>query len=101
MSPRRTTVIEESPHNYMSTIAISAIMGAVAGVLVGGAIYYLGAREHADRIGYWAAGGVLVGTGVGITQVVVENNRAGAAVSTRFPTDPAPTYRLALVTLRF
>ncbi|HEY5089331.1 MAG TPA: hypothetical protein VIK30_05145, partial [Polyangia bacterium] len=39
---RRTTVVhEDSPHNYMTTIAVSAIMGAVAGALIGGAIYYL------------------------------------------------------------
>jgi len=99
---RRTTVVhEDTPHNYMSTIAVSAIMGAVLGVLVGGSIYYLGSRDHAVRIGYWAAGGVLVGTGVGLTQVVVQENRADAAVSSRFSTDPAPTYRLALLNLPF
>jgi hypothetical protein len=99
---RRTTVVhEDSPHNYMSTIAVSAIMGAVLGALVGGSIYYLGNQDHAARIGYWAAGGVLLGTGVGLTQVVVQENRADAAVASRFSTDPAPTYRLALLNLRF
>jgi hypothetical protein len=99
---RRTTVVhEDSPHNYMSTIAVSAIMGAVLGALVGGSIYYLGNQDHAARIGYWAAGGVLLGTGVGLTQVVVQENRADAAVAARFSTDPAPTYRLALLNLRF
>jgi hypothetical protein len=101
-APRRTTVVhEESPHNYMTTIAVSALMGALAGALVGGAIYYLGNQDHAARIGYWAAGGVLVGTGVGLVQLAVQENRADAAVSTRLPTDPAPTYRLALLNLRF
>jgi len=99
---RHTTVVhEDSPHSYMGTIAVSAIMGAVLGVLVGGAIYYLGGQDHAARIGYWAAGGVLVGTGVGLTQVVVQENRADAAVASRFATDPAPTYRLALMNVRF
>jgi hypothetical protein len=99
---RRTTVVhEDSPHNYMSTIAVSAIMGAVLGVLVGGSIYYLGNQEHAARIGYWAAGGVILGTAVGFTQVMVQENRADAAVASRFPTDPVPTYRLALLNLRF
>jgi uncharacterized protein YcfJ len=101
-SPRRTTVVhEDEPHNYMSTIAVSAIMGAVLGALVGGSIYYLGNQDHAARIGYWAAGGVILGTAVGLTQVVVQENRADAAVASRFPTDPAPTYRLALLNLRF
>jgi hypothetical protein len=100
--PRRTTVVhEDEPHNYMSTIAVSAIMGAVVGALVGGSIYYLGSQDHAARIGYWAAGGVLLGTAVGLTQVVVQENRADAAVASRFPTDPVPTYRLALLNLRF
>jgi hypothetical protein len=99
----RTTAVvhEDTPHNYMSTIAVSAIMGAVLGALVGGAIYYLGSQDHAARIGYWAAGGVLVGTAVGLTQVVVQENRADAAVASRLPTDPAPTYRLALLNLSF
>jgi hypothetical protein len=101
-APRRTTVVhEDAPHNYMSTIAVSAIMGAVVGALVGGSIYYLGSQDHASRIGYWAAGGVLLGTAVGVTQLVVQENRADAAVASRFPTDPAPTYRLALLKLRF
>jgi hypothetical protein len=99
---RRTTVVhEDSPHNYMTTIAVSAIMGAVVGALVGGAIYYLGNQDHAARIGYWAGGGVLVGTAVGLTQVIVQENRADVAVASRFSTDPAPTYRLALMNLRF
>jgi hypothetical protein len=99
---RHTTVVhEDAPHNYMSTIAVSAIMGAVLGALVGGSIYYLGNQAHAARIGYWAAGGVILGTAVGFTQVVVQENRADAAVALRFPTDPVPTYRLALLNLRF
>ena len=100
-APRRTTVVhEERPHNYMTTIAVSALMGAVAGALVGGAIYYLGSQDHAARIGYWAAGGVLVGTGVGLVQLAVQESRADA-VATRLPSDPVPTYRLALLNLRF
>jgi hypothetical protein len=99
---RRTTVVhEDTPHNYMGTIAVSAIMGAVLGALVGGSIYYLGNQDHAARIGYWAAGGVLLGTGVGLTQVLVQENRADAAVASRFSTDPAPIYRVALLNLRF
>jgi hypothetical protein len=100
--PRHTTVIEHEPHNYMSTIAWSAIAGGVAGVLVGGAIYYLvDDRTHADRIFYWGAGGVLVGSAVGIMQVVSEENRLDRATASRLPVDPVPTYRLALYRVRF
>jgi hypothetical protein len=102
IEPRHTTtIIEHEPRNYMSTIAVSALMGGVAGVLVGGAIYYLGDNQtHASRILYWGGGGVLVGTAVGIVQVVSEESRLDRATAT-LPTDPAPTYRLALYRLRF
>ena len=87
------------PHNYMGTIAGSALMGAVAGALVGGAIYYLGDQNHPANIAYWAAGGVLVGTGVGFTQIMVQESRASQA--TALQSDPARTYRLALYTAHF
>ena len=65
----RTVVTEDRPHNYMGTIAFSALMGGVLGALVGGAVYYLDNQDHPYNIAYWAAGGVLVGTGVGIINV--------------------------------
>jgi hypothetical protein len=86
----------------MTTIAVSALMGAVAGALAGGAIYYLGDQNHAERIGYWAAGGVLVGTGVGLTQIMVQESRASQATAMNRPSsDPAPTFRLALYRTQF
>ena len=87
------------PHNYMATIAGSAFMGAVAGALIGGAIYYLGDQTHPYNIAYWAAGGVLVGTAVGVTQVMVQESRVSRA--TAMAADPAPTLRLALYQTRF
>jgi len=39
---------------------------------------------------------VLVGAGVGVVQVTVEESRTSAAMSMRAPTNPAPTYRLVL-----
>jgi hypothetical protein len=100
--PHRTVVTEDRPHNYMATVAVSAIMGAVAGALIGGAIYFLDTpREHPERVGYWAAGGVLVGTGVGIINVATDESRAERAVSQRLPSDPVPTYRVSLLQTRF
>jgi hypothetical protein len=87
------------PHNYMATIAGSAFMGAVAGALIGGAIYYLGSQTHPYNIAYWAAGGVLVGTGVGLTQIMIQESRASQA--TAMASDPAPTYRLSLFRREF
>jgi hypothetical protein len=101
-APTHQTVVEHESHNYMSTIALSALMGGVAGVLVGGAIYYLSDnRDHAAHIAYWGAGGVLVGTAVGFTQIAVEESRLDRSTAANLPADPAPTYRLALYQLHF
>ena len=100
--PRKTVVTEDHPHNYMSTIAVSAIMGAVAGALIGGAIYVLDTpRDNPQRIGYWAAGGVIVGTGIGIINVMADESRSERAVSQNLPRDPVPTYRVSLLQTRF
>jgi hypothetical protein len=99
---RHTTVVEHEQHNYMTTIAVSALMGGLAGALVGGSLYYLNDNQtHAGRIGYWAAGGVLVGGAVGLTQVIVQEGRVDRATASNLPSDPAPTFRLALVNAHF
>ena len=104
-APRSQKVVHEDvspPRNVMTTITVSALMGGIAGLLVGGAIYYLADnQEHAARIGLWAAGGVLVGTGVGIAQVAADESRASTAVSQVWSQDPARTYRLALFRTSF
>jgi hypothetical protein len=100
--PRRIVQADVSPpHNYVGTIAVSALMGGVAGALIGASVYYLDHESHAYNIGYWAAGGVLVGTGVGVVQIAVQESRASAAVANQLPTDPAPTYRIALYRTHF
>jgi hypothetical protein len=98
---RRTSVHADvsPPHSYMGTIAGGAFMGGAAGALIGGAIYFLGSQTHPVNIAYWAAGGVLVGTGVGIAQIMVQESRVTQA--TAMAADPAPTLRLALYTTRF
>jgi hypothetical protein len=99
---QRTVITEDKPHNYMATIAVSALMGAVAGALIGGAVYYLDTpREHPERIGYRAAGGVIVGTGIGLINVMADESRAERAVSQHLPTDPVPTYRVSLLQTHF
>ena len=98
---RRTVVTQENPHNYVATVFVSALLGGVGGALIGGAIYYLDTpRSHPANIGYWAAGGVLVGTGIGIVNVVVDESRAERAVSS-LPTDPVPTFKVALLNRSF
>lgn len=104
-SPRANKVVHtevEPNRNYMGTLAVSALMGGLVGVLVGGSIYYLGDREDAQNIGYWAAGGVLLGTGVGVVQIMVQEGRASNATAlNKLPSDPAPTFRLALFRTTF
>jgi hypothetical protein len=100
--PQRTVVTQENPHNYVATIFVSALLGGIGGALIGGAIYYLDTpREHPANIGYWAAGGVLVGTGIGIINVVTDESRAERAISNHLPTDPAPTFKMALLNKSF
>jgi hypothetical protein len=103
--PQTQHVVHEdvqAPHNVMATITVSALMGGIAGLLVGGSIYYLADnRAHAGRIGIWAAGGVLVGAGVGIVQVAADESRANTAVSQVWSPDPARTFRLALFRTSF
>ena len=100
-APARTnTVIEREPRSYVGTIFVSTLLGGFAGALIGGAIWYLADDQtHTGRIGYWAAGGVLVGGAIGVTQVIVQESRADRAVA--FSHDPVPTYRLALARVRF
>ena len=97
----RHEVVHHHEGSYMGTIALNALFGAIAGGLVGGAIYYLSDNQtHAQRIAYWAAGGVLVGAGVGVVQIMADSRTESVAMS-KLPHDPAPTYRLALLTTRF
>ena len=99
-SSRRVVHTDVQPtHSYMGTIAGSAFAGGAAGALIGAAIYFLGSQTHPVNIAYWAAGGVLVGTGVGIAQVMVQESRVDRA--TAMAADPAPTLRLALYQMRF
>src|SRR6187551_1360485 len=102
-APARNTVhTEHEPKPFMSTIVWSAFLGGLGGALIGGAVYFLDDQENPERIGYWAAGGVLVGTAVGIVNVATDESRAERAVSTRtMPRDPVPTYRVSLLQGRF
>jgi hypothetical protein len=101
VAPQRTVVTETKPSNYMATIAVSALLGGVAGALIGGAVYLLDDQQDARNIAYWTGGGILVGTGVGVINVLADENRAERAVGTRFDKDPVPTYRLSLVKMSF
>ena len=99
-TPRRE-VARHHDSNYMGTIAVSALMGALAGGLIGGSLYFLSDdQHHPQRIGYWAAGGVLVGAGVGLVQIVTQEGSPETTAS-KLPSDPAPTFRLALLSQQF
>ena len=70
-APARNTVhTEHEPKPFMSTIVWSAFLGGLGGALIGGAVYFLDDQQNPERIGYWAAGGVLVGTAVKVGVLV-------------------------------
>jgi hypothetical protein len=81
-SSNKTVVAETHHENYMLTVAKSVFFGAVAGALVGSAIYFIGGREAKPvSIGYWTAGGALVGVAAGLVEVAVNESRTEQAVS--------------------
>jgi hypothetical protein len=94
-----TVVTESNTGNYVATVAGSALAGGLVGALIGAAVFWIddGDQDWKD-LGYWAAGGVLVGAAGGVVQVVVQENRASKAVSQRrLQPQPGRGFRLALV----
>ena len=82
-STNKTVVTEQKESgSYMGTIAKDTLFGAVAGTLVGAAIYYIDRDNiEARSIAYWASGGALVGAAVGIVEVTTRESRQERAVS--------------------
>jgi hypothetical protein len=97
-----TVVTESNTGNYVATVAGSALAGGLVGVLIGAAVFWIdGDDQDWTDLGYWAAGGVLLGAGAGVVQVVVQESRANEAVSERRWRQPGRGLRLALVQRRF
>ena len=68
--------------NFMGTIAKNTLYGAVAGGLVGGAVYFLARDTFSPMtVAYWGAGGALVGAAVGIVEVSTRESRNERAVA--------------------
>jgi hypothetical protein len=81
----------QEPENWAGTIAVSALAGGLVGALVGTSIYLLDRPDSpAINISYWTAGGVLLGVGVGVIQVAVQEKRVEEAVSQRVLDDSEP-----------
>jgi hypothetical protein len=78
---QKQVVTETHSENYMVTVAKSVFFGAVAGALVGTAVYFIDHENHPRNIAYWGAGGALVGGAVGLVQIAVNENRTEQAVS--------------------
>ena len=92
---------EDSGRSVMGTVAKNTAYGAVAGALVGGALYLLDDDDDdAIEIAYWAAGGALVGVAVGVVQALIDEGQESAAVSRRGGfAHPAPTVMVPLLRL--
>jgi hypothetical protein len=78
----RTVTEERDQGSFMGTVAKDTLYGALTGVVVGGAIYFISGQDTRPvTVAYWAAGGALVGAGVGLVEVMVRQNRREEAVS--------------------
>jgi uncharacterized membrane protein len=78
----RTVSEQRDQGSFMGTVAKDTLYGALTGVLVGGAIYFIGGRDTAPvNVAYWAAGGALVGAGVGLVEVMVRQSRQEEATA--------------------
>jgi hypothetical protein len=80
-SKSKQVITETHSENYMLTIAKSVFFGAVAGALVGTAVYFIDHENHPRNIAYWGAGGAVAGGVVGLVQIAVNENRTEQAVS--------------------
>jgi hypothetical protein len=78
---QKQVVMETHSENYMATIAKSVFFGALAGGLVGTAVYFIDHENHPRNIAYWGAGGALVGGAVGLVQIAVDEHRNEQALS--------------------
>jgi hypothetical protein len=78
----KQVVTETHSENFMGTIAKNVFFGAIAGGLVGGAIYFID-RDNIRpvTVAYWASGGALVGAAVGIVELSMREDRNERAVS--------------------
>jgi hypothetical protein len=78
----RTVTEERDQGSFMGTVAKDTLYGALTGVIVGGAIYFISGRDTRPvTVAYWGAGGALFGAGVGLVEVMVRQGRREEAVS--------------------
>jgi hypothetical protein len=78
---QKQVITDTHSHNYMATIAESVFFGALAGALVGTAVYVVDHETHPRNIAFWGAGGAIVGGTIGLVQIAVEEGRTERAVS--------------------
>jgi hypothetical protein len=93
---------ETHSENFMGTIAKNTFFGAVAGALVGGAIYFIDRDDiRPVTVAYWASGGALVGAAVGIVEVSMREDRNERAVSKALGGKTSVAFVPRLVNVRF
>ena len=93
----RADVEADTPGNWVGTLALSALGGGLVGALVGTSIYLLERPDgDAINISYWTAGGVLLGVGVGIVQIAVQEDRVSDAVGQRVLDDSKPAQTVGI-----
>jgi hypothetical protein len=78
----RTVSEERDQGSFMGTVAKDTLYGALTGVIVGGAIYFISGQDTRPvTVAYWGAGGALFGAGVGLVEVMIRQNRHEEAIS--------------------
>lgn len=85
ITKNKEVITETHSESYMFTIAKDTFFGAVAGAIVGGAIYFLDRNDiRPVDVAYWASGGALVGAAVGVVEISVNESRNERATSYLF-----------------
>ncbi|MBA2662557.1 MAG: hypothetical protein H0U74_09705 [Bradymonadaceae bacterium] len=73
----RVRVEQVPPPNYIGVLTRSAFLGGILGGLVGLGGYLISGRTWDPwNIAYFAGGGILVGTAVGLIEIVARDDRA-------------------------
>jgi hypothetical protein len=87
---------------FMGTVARNTFAGALAGFLVGGAIWLLDTPRHdAQNVGYWTAGGALVGAALGVVQLLADENPRARLGDRYAAAGPSPAFIVPALSLKY
>lgn len=89
-------------HTFMGTVARNALGGALAGLLIGTAVWLLDTPRHdTQNIGFWTAGGALVGAVIGVAQLMGDENPSARLGDRYATTGPATAYLVPALSVKY